>query len=499
MSLNLTGLAIRGFKWSYLSAMVNIALVTAMTAVLARLLEPSAFGLIAMANILLRITSYFTAGIEPAIIQKKELSQADIRTSFTVSALLSISIFALVWLLAPFAMNFMPSPEIVPVLRVLAFSLLITGFSVTAIGLLKRKLEFRTLALIEITAYFIGYCCVGLSLAALDYGIWSLVAASLTQAVVTGLLAYGVSRHGCRPTLDRSSRAHLFSFGGKATALGFLEFLGFNIDNLIIGRMMGPAALGLYTRAMALVDMPVQAVSTPLLRVSFPAMSQLQSDFDKLREAYASTLTVLVVISVPVAFGVIPAASSIVLTLLGPKWIEAIPVLQALAVLIPLAMITGFLGSICTATGFLNGRLWVQGLFVIALPAAILAFADDGLAVIAMVVVAAHFTRFVAYLILVQRILDFPLGDLGKCLLPGMVSAASVFLTISAAHGALAGQPVLLSLLAEMLVGGLTLLAVVLIMPSPTMVPMLRRLRAQTDEPNAAGHVIDWLLKRYAQ
>jgi len=498
MALNISSLAIRGFKWSYLSAIVNAVLIMGMTAILARILDPAEFGLVAAANILLRFTTYLTVGIEPAIIQKKDLSELDIRTSFTLSVLIGLSTCGLVMLFAPLAVNVIPSAEIVPVIRVLALALLFNGLSMTAVALLKKELGFRALAKIEIAAYVTGYCVVGLILALNGFGIWSLVCASLTQSLMIGALAYVIIRHGCRPVLDRGSRRHLVSFGGKSTLLSFLEFLGFNVDNLVIGHGLGPAALGLYTRAMALIDLPIQQITTPLLKVSFPAMSQIQNDYVKLREVYASTITIMVVIAVPAAVGLIPAASDLVLTLLGLKWVDAIPILQVLSILIPIAMVTGFMGSICTATGRLNGRLTIQAVFIVALPVVVFAAADQGLTAIAIAVVGAHMVRLVALAFLIRTILRFPMRELGRCLLPGAVGALAAFVTISAVHGEIGQLPSPIALLIEIAVGAVTLAAVVTIMPLPTIVPILRRVQSNVQDLGMGRHVVSWLLRRHA-
>ena len=145
MTDNLTSKTLHGLKWSYLSTIVNSVLQIGFTAIMARLLEPAAFGLIAMAGVILRFGSYFAQmGVGSALIQKKEISDEDVRAAFTSALFLGILFCVLVWLCAPFAIYIFDNEKVIPIVRVMALSFVITGLSTTALSLLRRNMKFRS-------------------------------------------------------------------------------------------------------------------------------------------------------------------------------------------------------------------------------------------------------------------------------------------------------------------------------------------------------------------
>ena len=184
MSENLTYKTVHGIKWNYFSTLITSVLQIGYTAVMARLLEPAAFGLVAMAGLVLRFGSYFAQmGIERALIQKKEVNEEDIRASFTISLSLGIIFFMLTWFLSPLALYVFNNEKVIIIVKVMALSFFITALSTTSSGLLKRDLNFRSIAVIEVTSYILGYLCIGITMAFLGYGVWSLVFAALKPGI----------------------------------------------------------------------------------------------------------------------------------------------------------------------------------------------------------------------------------------------------------------------------------------------------------------------------
>jgi len=170
MTDNLTSKTLHGLKWSYISTLTKSVLQIGFTAIMARLLEPAAFGLIAMAGVILRFGSYFAQmGVGSALIQKKEISDEDVRAAFTSALFLGVLFCVSVWFLAPLAIYIFDSERVIPIIRVIirvmALSFIITGLTTTALSLLRRNLEFRSLAVTEIVSYVLGYGLIGITLA----------------------------------------------------------------------------------------------------------------------------------------------------------------------------------------------------------------------------------------------------------------------------------------------------------------------------------------------
>ncbi len=431
MSADLTSKTIHGLKWSYASTITNAVMQIGYTAVMARLLEPKTFGLVAMAGVVLKFGSYFAQmGMGQALIQKKELSNDDIRAAFTSSIIMSGLFLMLTWLLAPYAVLIFDHPEVIPIIKVMAVSFVLTGISTTSLALIRRNLKFKSLAVIEIVSYIISYAGVGILFAILGYGVWSLVFASLSQALLSGLFSYFVIRHNLLPLFSWKKYKPLFFFGSRVSVISFFEFLGTNLDTLFIGRMLGAGKLGLYNRAFMVVNLPMQYLTFSISRVLFPSLSRIQNDKEKLRKIYLNSISVIGFLLFSVCFGISVAAEQIVIVILGEKWIAAVPVLQILALATPLNFISHFDGIMCDATANLNKKLVLQISYVIVLTGLFYFLGDFGLIGFAAGLVLTSLLRNVGYFFITKRALGFNSKELFNSLYPSIVSALFITLII---------------------------------------------------------------------
>lgn len=501
MSESLTSKTMHGLKWSYLGTVVNSVLQIGFTAVMARLLEPAAFGLVAMAGIILRFGGYFAQmGVGSALIQKEELTNEDVRAGFTSSALLGLAFFGATFFLAPLALYIFDSPAVVPIVRVMGLSFLMSGLSTTALSLLRRNLDFRSLAIIEINSYVIGYGVVGIILALEGLGVWSLVIASLSQAGLTVLLAYLYERHILVPSVHWGTHRKLLSFGGRLSVINFLEFIGFNVDTLVIGRVWGAGSLGIYTRSFAIVNLPVQYLAVTFSKVLFPSFAQVQKDVPRLRSAYYSGMMLVAVVVMPLSFAMIPAARELVLTLLGNQWVSGIIILQILAVLVPFNMGTILPAVVCDSTGKLNAKFYLQLSFVGLVIALIAVAYPYGVQVIAATVVGANIIRFVAYQMLMQKMIAISYRDILKAHVPGLLISAAVVVGIIAVRWLLHSLPSGALLLAEILVGVTIFFSFVLMKPPELLKDVIRqtiiRMEGGPSTGWLSGRVMSWYRAR---
>ena len=181
---NLTARAASGLRWSYIGYATLLAVNLVYTAVISRLLDPANFGLIALANLVVLFAQMFARmGLASAIVQKPKLSEEDIRAASTVGIALGAACFVAIWGLSPAIGDLFRQPELPPVLRALGVTFIFQGWAATAMGLLRRQLRFRVLSLIGVGTYVLGYLVVGIGLALLGAGVWSLVAAALVSQV----------------------------------------------------------------------------------------------------------------------------------------------------------------------------------------------------------------------------------------------------------------------------------------------------------------------------
>ena len=431
MTDNLTSKTLHGLKWSYTGTIINSILQIGFTAIMARLLEPTDFGMMAMAGVILRFGTYFAQmGVGSALIQKKEVSDEDVRASFTSAFSLGMLFTIAVCFCAPLAIYIFDNEKIVPIIQVMALSFFITGLSTTAISLLRRNLAFRALAVTEVFSYVVGYGLIGILLAYNGFGVWSLVAGALSQSAFLSILSYLFCQHRLSFISHWKYYKPLYSFGSRVSIISFFEFLGSNLDTLAIGHFIGASPLGIYNRAFMLVNLPAQYLTSSFSRVLFPSFSKVQKEIERLKKAYLSTIMVFSAILLPACFGIAASSQEIVLFVLGEKWIAAIPVLKILAIATPFNLLSHFGGIVCEATATLNIKLLMQIIYVGILGILFYLMRGLGIYEFAMAIVFAEFIRYLAYLFIVKRICNITPMEYVHAYLPSVISSLVIWASI---------------------------------------------------------------------
>jgi O-antigen/teichoic acid export membrane protein len=403
---SLSSQTLHGLKWSYGAAIVTALLQIVSAAILARLVAPAAYGLVAIAGVVLRFGSYFSQmGIGPAMIQKQDLSNDDIQAGFTSAVMLGLVFFAGIYVLAPLAVLIFNDSDVILVVRWMALDLLFVGLSTTAVSLLQRRLEFRILALADIISFAVSTLAIGIPLAYLGFGVWSLVISSLAQGLILAVFVYWKCRHPVRLSFRWASHKALLMFGSRLSVIRFLEFITTNIDTVLIGHSLGAVPLGLYNRASLLVSVPAQSFSTSLLRVLFPALSRIQTDRSRLEEVYSAGVLFLGVGLCIFALAISASAQEIVLVILGDRWVEVIPTLQIFAIGVPINLLLSFDGVICDATANLGIKLRITIVRLVLFLGLWLVFVSLGLVGFAWAFVLSQVASYTIYTVVVMRII----------------------------------------------------------------------------------------------
>jgi lipopolysaccharide exporter len=457
---DLTRHTLSSLQWSYLGTAVGGVLQFGMAAVMARLLTPAAFGLVALAALFLRFVDYFAkAGISQALIQKATLTSGDIRAAFALSTGLSGSFGLLVLLAAPLAGRFAQDADLVPVLRWLVLGLVFQGVGAPSIALLRRRLRFKSLAMIDVGSYVVGYVVVGLSMAVSGAGVFALVAAILTQGAMNAGSAYALVRHPLLPTRARQSYRAILSFGARISIVGFFEFLQSNLDTLALGRWAGATQLGLYNRAKLVGELPAYQLTNGLSQVLFPSFSAIQADRLRLKKAYLSALGASSAIILPLNAGMAVAANEIVTVVLGPQWLGAIPVLPWLLLASSLALLGHFASVVAQAQAALNAKILISFGTTVTL-AVLLMFAEGrSLSFYGAAVAAAAGVSHIGYVYLLTRTLRTTMRALLRPYISSGCGTAIVAAAIAAVRWALneAGAPSSVVLLGAVVTGAVVL------------------------------------------
>lgn len=366
----LTSLALRGMSWTVAGTVATLAMQLVYTATMARLLDPEAFGVVAGAMVGLRFITYFARfGIGNAVVQRDVLEDADVRVAMTLSVLIGTGAGVLALAMSPVIAGAIGQTEVAAVMRWLALGLVVAGVAAVPEALLRRSMRFRALAIIGTVSFGIGYLGVGIATAARDWGVWSLVAATLTQGLILAIGVLIAARPSLRPSLERRRGRRILTFGGAVSLTGFLEFLGSNLDTLAVGRWAGTAALGQYSRATYLVSLPVEQLTAAASKVLLPSLSKVQHEPERFGRALLTGISVLsTVVMVPVALAA-AAAPALVEVVLGPGWDQAASVLPVVGAAYGLALLTHLPALATEAKGAVGLKLGIQLVTLVVLVA----------------------------------------------------------------------------------------------------------------------------------
>jgi O-antigen/teichoic acid export membrane protein len=456
----LTNRALGGMVWTFSGTGVQAVVQLLAIMALGRLLTPAEFGLMGAATVVIAFSQIVSQiGVGPAIVQRQELEPAHIRTAFTISGGLGLVLGAVVWLGAPAIAAFYRIPAVEPVLRGVALLFPIDGLNTVGQSLLMRELRFRLYVALDVGSYIIGYACVGVLLAWLGYGVWALVAANLALVTLRTLSMYLVTRHSIRPSLNPRASRDLLSFGlGHSLAqLGLV--LSQQGDNLVVGRWLGPAALGIYGRAYNLMVLPATVFGKIVNRVLFPIMAQVQNERARLAGGYERALAIVALVSMPVSATLWIVAPEFIPVLLGPKWT---------AVVLPFRLFTCGLffrmsskvSDVCTkAAGAVYSRALIQGLYAVTVLLGALVGQQWGIGGVAVAVSIAMGINWLMMAALGRSVTGLSWPRFVRAQVPGVlfaaVTGATVAILVEAARAAHLGK------VAVLVVAGLTAAAVV--------------------------------------
>lgn len=319
-------------KWSAVERLGSQSVQFLISVILARLLLPEQFGLIAMLTIFFAVAQTFVdSGFGAALIQKKEVSHLDKCSIFYFNILVGAGAALLVFSTAQSISVFYDQPVLEPLTKFLSINLLITSLAIVHSVTLSRELNFKAQAKIGIVSS-VASGIVGVSLAVAGFGVWSLAIQQVASNGIRVVLLWAVS--DWRPSLCFSiaSLRTLFGFGSRMLLAGLLDNFFKNIYLIVIGKLYPPALLGFYTRAQGLKDVVALNLTQIISKVSFPAFSSIQDDNEILKELFRKSLVFSAFVIFPAMLGMIAVAEPMVVSLLTDKWLPSVFYLQLLCV-----------------------------------------------------------------------------------------------------------------------------------------------------------------------
>lgn len=386
--------SLRGLKWNYIGTLGRIAAQLASQIILARLLGPETFGLFGYAVLAIGISTLIVEmGLGAALVQTKTFSREEFGTIVARLVIAAGSVATALFLGADSIARWVfDTPDVAPVIKVISSALLLGAIGVPATAMLRRELRFKDLQLTQLVSYLIGYLIVGIAIAWAGGGVWSLVAAWLTQlaiaSLIVNLLVPGSLRWSTPLRPLKVTR-----FGLTIMLTNLVNWTVDNTAHLLIGRWYGASALGLFSVANNLVRTPANHLTISLQTVLFPASARTQHDPVLLARAYLAALAGVALLSFPLFMFVAMEASAIVDVLLGGHWSAAAAILTPLALAMIAHALMAVSGPMLSGKGEPALELAVQSASAIAIVIAMWLAARVSLGAMVWALCGVYFLR----------------------------------------------------------------------------------------------------------
>ncbi|MDG3064869.1 lipopolysaccharide biosynthesis protein [Thauera mechernichensis] len=455
---SLTKRAVSAAKWNYLGNGFKVMLQFLIGVWLARLLGPEAFGVVAIAWLMIGVGKLISDfGFSAALIQRPDLTDRDVGYIFTIQVLIGFSLSLLGFLFTSQIAAFFNHAPAEPVIAVMAWLFLIQAIGQTTTAALNRALRFKFSQMANVATYMLGYVGIGLPMAYLGYGAWSLVAAQMAQAVAYTVIVLVKSRVAIRPRL-RPSKPGLFTFGGKVIGANLCSYAILNLDNFIVGKYLGVAQLGVYNRAMTLLGTPNGVIVTSLQSVLFSAASREQNNPESTKRSFLAATEFVGLVCLPIFLTVAVVPEVVVLGIYGEAWSAAISPLVPLALAMPVHAFLAVIGPVLMAINRTELEVYAQ-LVALLISAPLLFFAGmQSLDALAWAVFIAHLIRWITLLVAARFGMCVTLFEVSVALQRGLVLGLLVAGTVALTDYFLSAKNDMVNLLILMATASLALL-----------------------------------------
>ena len=332
MAESLKQKTVSGVIWSSVERFSVAGLQFVIMIVMARMLTPEDYGLVAMLQIFIAVSqSLIDSGFSQALIRKLDRGQRDYSTVFYFNVVVGLVLYGVLFVAAPWIARFYEVPELVDITRVMAIGLALNSFTVVQRAILTIRIDFKTQAKATVTAAIVSGV-VGIGMAYGGCGVWSIVAQQVSNLAVNALILWVVSRWRPSWCYSWTSFRELFGFGSKLMLSGLLDTLWRNVYLIVIGKVFSKADLGYYTRAQQFADFPSSMLTGVFQRVTYPVLCNLQEDNERLAVNYRRLLRVVAYIIFPLMVGLAAVSTPLVLVLLKEQWLFTADLLKVICV-----------------------------------------------------------------------------------------------------------------------------------------------------------------------
>ncbi|MCB9284872.1 MAG: lipopolysaccharide biosynthesis protein [Lewinellaceae bacterium] len=330
MSKTLGEQSLSGILWVFIDKLGSSSINFLITIVLARLLLPADFGLVAMVMIFFELSSVFVeSGFSTALIREKEISEIDKSTTFLFNLVTAVILYVGLFFCAPLISNFFDQPLLTWIVRVMGLNLIIESVSIIQRSTLTQQIDFKTQTKARFVAVLLSGV-VGIGMAVAGFGVWALVVRIGVMSLMETASLWRLNPWKPSLKFSKASFRKLFGFGSKILSAAVLDKFFSHIYKVVIGKFFAAASLGFYTQAGNFTNMVINTLFRTIQRVTYPVLAKLQDDLGKLKDTYRKILKLSSFVIFPAMMLLGVLAEPLIILLVGEKWLESVPFLQLL-------------------------------------------------------------------------------------------------------------------------------------------------------------------------
>lgn len=314
---------IKGVGWSAADALLGQGVTFIVGLVLARLLSPDEYGLIGICLIFTTVLNGIVdSGFSNALIRKKKVTDEDYNTMFTTNMAISIVLYVLLFISAPLVSDFFHRIELTALVRVTGLILFLNALSITQVTILTKNIDFKTKTKASLVSAIISGV-IGIAMAFMGYGVWSLVAQQLSKQLLYTLCLWVLSKWWPKFTFYKDSFKYMWGFGWKLLASGILNNVWNQLYQVVIGRCYTSSTLGHYTRANEYASIFSSNLTLIVQRVSYPVLAEIQDDKERMVQGYRKVIKITMFVTAVCMISLGAVSEPLIYTLIGTKWQEA--------------------------------------------------------------------------------------------------------------------------------------------------------------------------------
>lgn len=423
--------AISGISWTFIEQFGSKAIAFIVQIVLARLIAPEEFGLLGMILIFNAVGSSLSdTGMSQSLIRTDKPDEEDFSTVFSINFSISLFLYVVFWIIAPFISDFYEQPRLTDLIRVYSSVIIINSLFIIQKTRLTYELNFKYQMKAQLPSLFLAGL-TGITLAYLNFGVWSLVYMEIVTCLSLAVMYFFQTRWMPKMTINRAKLKEHFNFGYKLALAGIMGRISANIFPMIIGKYFSAAMVGFYTRAFTMKEFPVATISSTLDKVVYPLFAKIKNDDKQLKKAYQKVQILSLLVLSTIMLLLILTAHPLFGLLLGEKWLPAVPYFQLLCITGIFYPINKYNSNILKVKGRTDLYLKMAVIVNVTLVLGIILTVKFGIIPLIMAQVVNSLFAVIINIYYANKFINYPFkeqfSDAFKTTLPGLFSFAMIF------------------------------------------------------------------------